>query len=348
MSQESRKQLGQFIVLAILLLVLGFCMWYFLFKPQHAGKGASTADRSAKTAPQADQPAAAQAAGTTEKGAPANGAAGAEQATTKAAGTEKDKEKLARAGAPFSMEMNPNQFEVFTLSPPKNPFVQQERWYADKLKDLPGYPELRDQGYFDSMDAYLPDLEKYFGSSDKWQEVKLTRQQTVPNYSIEGTSKEGDISTSVQITGAEEPPVDITWTPESGIPLSALRTPGWDKKLPAAAAGMEQPGAGGQAAAPAGGALAVPGAGQAAGGGGAAGAAGDTISVSGVNLKEGTSSAVMVYNGTPYLVSEGSVLPTHYQVLAIKADGVVLLELRDGSSQWIPLSVAGPADRQKR
>ena len=57
-----------------------------------------------------------------------------------------------------------------------------------------------------------------------------------------------------------------------------------------------------------------------------------------MNLKDGKSSALMLYNNMPYLVSDGSVLPTHYQVLAVKADGVVLIELRDGSSKWIPLT----------
>jgi hypothetical protein len=346
MSQESRKQIGQVVLLLILLGVLGFCMWYFLFKPQPASQSAGKAARPASAAQPAAQATTDQAGTAPAAGKPAYGTAGAEQAAATAAGKEP---KLTKAEAPFSLEMNPNQFEVFTLSPPKNPFVQQERWYAEQLKTMPGYPDLRDDGYFDSMEPYLPDLEKYFGSSDDWQQVQLTRQQAPPDFQITGTSKKGDITTNVNVTRTAEPPVDITWTPESGIPLSALRTPGWEKQLPAAA-NLEHPGAAPEAGAPGGGALSVPGSGgQAAGGGGTeAQPAGDTISVSGVNLKESTASAVMVYNGTPYLVSIGSVLPTHYQVLAIKADGVVLLELRDGSSQWIPLSVAGPPAKQKR
>ena len=343
MSQESRKQIGQVIVLLLLLGVLGFCMWYFVLKPQHAGKGTSKTAPPAAASQQAAQPAADQAGAAPAGKTAAAGGAGAQKTADAATGQGKD--KLTKTEAPISLEMNPNQFEVFTLSPPKNPFVQQESWYADKLKELPGYPELRDQGYFDSMEPYLPDLEKYFGNSDKWQEVTLSRQQKAPDYSIEGTSKKGDIATSVKVTASADPPVDITWTPESGIPLSDLRTPGWEKKLPAAASSLEKPGTGGAATAPAGEGLSVPGGGQAAGGS-AAQPAGDVITVSGVNLKEANGSAVLLYNGTPYLVSVGSVLPTHYQVLAIKEDGVVLLELRDGSSQWISLSLAGPPGKK--
>lgn len=331
MSQESRRQLVQIIALIVLLAALGFSVWYNFLKPQ------KKAEPEVVQRPPAAQPA--------DSAAPADGTAPPPkygttetQKAVEQTGADASKPAAPSENGTVQLDINPSQFKVYALSPPRNPFLREESWYSETLNELPGYPELRDNGYFESMDAVIPDVEKYFGDKD-WSSVSLTRQQTPPTYNIQGTSKDGSISTSIELNEPAEPPVSVRWDAESGIPLSALRTPGWQDRYGSAEAGAAEQGAadGSAAAASDGGGLGIPRADAAAAG------AGDVISLSGVNFRGPAASALIIYNGTPYLVAEGSVLPTHYQVLAIKPDGVVLLEMRSGDSEWVPLGLPAPA-----
>ena len=244
-------------------------------------------------------------------------------------------------------EVNPDLFRVYALQPPKNPFLMQESWFKDSLDQVPGYPELRDSQYFERMDPAFPDVATLFGPGKDWSSVTLERKDE-SQYSVTGKSEDGRITTKLEAEEAAPTDVKYRWTKESGLPLSALRDPEYVRQhsdelrsaAQAHAAAVEAEGSGG---------LPVPGGavGQAPGGATAPGGKGDVLACAGVNLKNGRSSALMYFNGAPYLVTLGSVIPTHYQVLEIKDDGVVMLELRDGSSTWVPLSGTPPPEARK-
>jgi hypothetical protein len=250
-------------------------------------------------------------------------------------------------------KVNADLFRVYALQPPKNPFVQKEEWYKEQLGKVPGYPDMRDDAYFDSMDPAFPDIEKTFGTDKTWDSITMKREAN-SKITMEGESKDGKYRTSLQLNEAVPGTIELGWTPESGVPLSKLDDAGYvrenmDKLSINGSAGSKDGGGlaipGGETPPPGG--LAIPGS-----GGDATSAAltggegkGDAIVCAGVNVKGEKTTALMYYNGAPYLVMAGSVLPTHYQVMEIKEDGVVLLELRDGSSKWIPLFSAGPAPK---
>jgi hypothetical protein len=336
------KNVGQIVILAVLVLVLGIStvhMWRVFNPPSKSAKAPATATAN---------PAAAQ-----DKGASTTAKAGAAaKAAPPAAGTAAGKDK---SKAEFAMlesgEVNGDLFRVYALQPPKNPFLQKEEWFKDELEKIPGYPELRDDNYFETMSPEFPDIAQAFGPDKKWREIMLKRENN-PNVKLGGVSKDGRITTTLELKEAVPPSYDLKWTADSGIPLSALEDPDYVRsnvdKLTTLA---------GTAKATDGGGLMVPGAGEDATGLEIPGessdattknlltgdAKGDALACVGVNLKGGKTTALMHYNGAPYLVSAGSVLPTHYQVVEIKEDGVVLLELRDGSSKWVPLQFVAPA-----
>ena len=328
MSDLQRKYVLQILVLLILLGGLAFSTWRMFknYNPTPPKSSKAPAARAAReaAAPKAD----------------VTGKAG-EQAPAQPAGEASEAEQPQ--GQPDS-----DLYRVYALQPPRNPFVQQEEWYKESLGKYPGYPWLRDSGYFDSMSPELPDLGRIFGADKSWESVSLTRE-TSDDASIEGTSKDGRIKTSIELKGETPPAVGYTWTKDSGVPLSALSHPGWEKEYAARLAGSsaEAGGMPSPAAAAAGGeeALGIPGIAGETASAMATGGAGDKLACVGVNLKDDRSSALMVFNGSPYLVTAGSVLPTHYQVMEIKKDGVVVIELRDGSSLWVPLSAPPPAEK---
>jgi hypothetical protein len=340
MMENRNKQVMQFVILAVLLGVLGFSGWrmYRLFSPQPraaappATASANAAKPGAPTpAPRAGQPAAPPAAG---------GKAPAAAATN-------PKLPMLPGG-----EVNGDLFRVYALQPPKNPFLKNEAWFKDTLESIPGYPEMRDEKYFDSMDPEFPDIEETFGPGRTWDSITMKREAAT-DYTLEGESEDGKYRTSIKLTEDAPDDVELAWTPASGVPITSLDDPNYVREN----MGKLSPGAAAAAAADGGG-LAVPGgdlpAGLAIPGSGSGGDAtsaaltgsegkGDAIVCTGVNVKGKKTTALMYYNGAPYLVMVGSVLPTHYQVMEIKEDGVVLLELRDGSSKWVPLQVVGPA-----
>jgi hypothetical protein len=226
-------------------------------------------------------------------------------------------------------QINPNLFKVYQVQPPKNPFMQEEEWYQEKIEQVPGYPELTEGDYFDSMDVYLPDISFIYDNPDDWRSVSVKRGQD-NKYSLTGTSKDGLIQT--QIALERDIPTDATygWEKGSDVPLSALQNPDWV---------MEQIRIGqNQALAPEEeegqvfdeNGLPLPG-GQTTSG------AGDSFACYGVSVKGANSSALMLYNGAPWIVTKGMVLPTHYQVMEINADGVVLVDLKTGFSIPVPL-----------
>jgi hypothetical protein len=349
--EERKKQLTQVITLVSLLGVLIALFMIVAMPVIRQSGGKKTKPKPAAGQQQAAQPAAA----TTAK--PATSATDMPKVMGKAgAGVQAAPGVENVGGVPTGL--NPNLFQVFDLAVPRNPFVQQEEWYADKLNEqVPGYPELRDSGYFNSMEPYLPDITGLFGNRD-WQQVQIQRTQKNA-YSVSGASADGTIETNIALTENVPTQSALSWTPDSGIPLASLSDPDYVAGLDLASTGGDLGGgnlAGGMAAAPGNGDLfQAPGGGTlpnvddflAAGGGnpdqlGPSGAllgVGDQLTCRGVNITRDKASALLDFNGAPFLVKTGDVLPTHYEVLDVKEDGVMIKELRDGSTMWLPLTL---------
>jgi len=245
------------------------------------------------------------------------------------------------------LHLNPNQFKVFTLNPPKNPFVQKEEWYSDALKKLPGYPQLKNQKYLDSPDLFLPDLPLV--KEHEWDQITADKVVNVEPTEISGMSKDGTISTHIQFVPKVPPEQHFAWSPATGIPVKALESPNWKKKYGNALSGP-LPVAKKNNDKLLGDALGVPdgnGGDRKAsdmldGDNGAGG--GDSLYCVGVSVHGKQASALIRHNGVTRIVREGSMLPTHYQVLAVKDNGVLVVDLRDGSSNWLPLRAA-PAEQ---
>lgn len=347
MKTAASKNVGQILILVVLVVVLGFStmrMWRVFNPPPRTTQTPAAA--TARPSPAPGQPAA--------TGAPA-GPAGTAPAP---AGNAQAQPKTAPGTFPMlaTGEVNSDLFRVYALTPPKNPFMQKEEWFKDELEKIPGYPELRDNDYFETMSPAFPDIAQAFGPDKQWKEIMLKREMA-SGVKIDGISKDGKITTTLQLDEQVQPGYDLTWTADSGIPLSALEDPEFvranaDKLTgqpgtakPEDGAGMMVPGTTEDATG-----LNIPGASGETSDATTQGlitgeAKGDALACVGVNFKGGKATALIRYNGVPYLVSAGSVLPTHYQVVEIKEDGVVLLELRDGSSQWVPLQYA-PAEKK--
>lgn len=225
---------------------------------------------------------------------------------------------------------NPNLFKVYQVKPQKNPFVQDKDWYTDKLDEIPGYPELADSDYFDSMDPYLPDIGFIFDDPNEWGSVSVRRGRE-NKYTISGTSKDGLINTQINLE--KDIPTDQTyaWKKGSKVPLSAMKNPDWVKEQvrKGIMQSLPEENAENQSLFDENG-LPIPGMET-------TGAAGDTFTCYGVSAKGTKSSALILYNGAPRIVTEGMVLPTHYQVLQINADGVVLVDVKTGESTFVPL-----------
>lgn len=327
MNIERRKQTIQVVVLIVLLVGLGFSMWHMLrtvqgTKPAHTQQvpppPSSPTDRlSAATAAPPAQPAAVQ------PGQPA-GQAGAEP-----------------VAVPEKIEMNPNLFRVYRLSPAKNPFKQEERWYKDQLAQVPGYPELRDSKFLETMSPVVPDLGDLLSDDESWQEVKLTKSEPDKQYSITGSSEDDSISTQLTYMGPPGRKVELDWHPGSGVPLSALSDPSVAEnfamqggQMPAAMPPSEdlfqQPGGEG---------LKIPGIDEVITGGVVPG---DQIYCHGISVQDGHAYALVSFNGTTRLVQQGDSLPPRYKVQAITGDGAVLLNLRTEETQWLPVRAPVP------
>jgi hypothetical protein len=248
------------------------------------------------------------------------------------------------------LRLNPNQFKVYALNPPKNPFVQEPEWYQDKLEQVPGYPQLKNSDYFESNEAYLPNIPLIH--EEQWEEIVVDRTVTTDPYEISGASADGSVMTRVQLKPKGEESERLAWNPATGVPLKALFSPDWkdaygDKlsgELPVAQT-EEAPSSGFVADA-----LGVPGApgdrsaSELLDGSNGAGT-GSTAYCVGISHHGKEATAMIRYNGKTRIVREGSVLPTRFQVLSIKEDGVVLIDLSDGSSQWLPLGAAPAANK---
>ena len=78
----------------------------------------------------------------------------------------------------MSIEANPNSFTVYALNPPKNPFVQEERWYKDVLKNrCQAIRRLRDKKYFETDEPYIPNPDSLFANPRRSKKRHWTRNQ---------------------------------------------------------------------------------------------------------------------------------------------------------------------------
>lgn len=264
----------------------------------------------------------------------------------------KSGEPISKAGMELSqadLHLNPNQFKVYSLNPPKNPFVQTEDMYQDELKKIPGYPQLKSTDYLNETDAYLPNLPLI--SEHDWDSIQVSRQVHVDPYQIMGTSEDGTVTTNIRLTPKSPPSSQIVWSPATGVPVKELMQRGVAKRYADELSGEDKIV---QASKDEGGfvadALGVPGVGGARSSGEALdgdGGEGDSLFAVGVSHHGKEATALVRHNGKTRIVREGSVLPTHYQVLTIKENGVVVIDLRDGSSKWLPLGAAPAEDPKK-
>lgn len=309
MGTSNRKQLVQMIILGV--LVLAMVLTTVNLMRQLKGPGPRTPQ---KTAPKVEAK---------------------YPSSTNMKAAESTSSKEAQEAVASEVRLNPNQFKVFSLSPPKSPFVQEEQWYADTIKEqVPGYPELKSSRYFDDSKLYLPKLDMILDPSRQWQQVTIDRRIKAPEMELRGTSGDGNVDTTLKLVEQGEDNAKVTWTPESGVPLSELTVPGWEKRYPQLLEGAEAP-------KPAG----IPSDEDLFGGsteglslpGGAGKAEEPQIVCTGVSSKNGKASALLTINGRSFIAKQGGMLGPRLQVLEIKKDGAVLVDSRDGSSIWVPL-----------
>lgn len=321
MNPERRKQSFQVIVLIILLIGLGFSMWHMLrtvqgsAPPQQVEQVPSPATAGERLSEVAATP------------PPAAGAAGAAAAPAEA---------VQPLDATGELEMNPNLFRVYRIAPPKNPFKREEAWYTEKLEEIPGYPELRDTGFLETMSPVVPNMDELLPEDEAWREVTLTKTEQDRQYSISGYSEDETIATELTFMGPEGRSIEVAWHPGMGVPVTALSDPSVaqnfvveDGHIPAAMPPdsdlFAEPGEG----------LQIPGIDELLTGGVVPG---DQLACHGVSGLEERATALVSFNGTTRLVTVGDSLPPRYQVQAITADGVVLLNLRSEDTYWLPIS----------
>ena len=312
---EKRKQIGQVVILVVLLAVLGVSMTVMLqtVNRSRSGAPATTAQPAATAAPAAQ----------TTGMAATESSAGAGQPAAAGDATVAD-------GVP--VEFNPNVFKVFSLNPPKNPFLQEERWYTEELTaGLPGYPEMRDSGFFETLEPGVPGLESLLEEDESWRQISIEKIEADREYSVSGTSEDGQIKTRMTYTGRPGRRVDIEWDHRSGVPVSALADMDWQDALPQTV--PEDLGENGDLFNAPDGGLTVPGMDGLFSDGGT----GQLLLCQGVSGEGSQASALVIYNETPRIVQAGDSLPPRYIVDTITEDGVILLDLKDNETTWLPI-----------
>ncbi len=319
MNEGNKKSAVQAAFLVVLMLVLGFAVFKMIGSMQPPKKKSRKATTSASNRPSStNMPRVPGSAGDT--GGPG---AGVEIQET-------------------DLHLNLNQFKVYALNPPKNPFVQNAEWYKDKLEQVPGYPELKGSDYFEQEQAYLPNIPLIY--QEPWDQIVVEKTILNEPYEIAGTSSDGKITTRVQLRPQPNEPEKLAWSRATGVPVKALLTHGWKERygdlltgeLPAVredgtdsgfmADTLGVPGAAGSDRSAS---DLLAGAGQ-----------GDALYCVGISQHGKQATALVRHNGKTRIVREGSVIPTHFQVLSVKEDGVVVIDLRDGTSTWLPLGAA--------
>src|SRR5688572_27570927 len=138
MNEQARKTMMQVVFLVVLMALLAFMVIRMLGAMQ---KSSGRSSKAAAARSKQDRP-----TSTNMPVVPRSG--------------EKPSEATQLVAS--DLHINPDQFRVFALNPPRNPFVQKEEWYNDQLQQIPGYPQLKESDYFEQEEAYLPNVPELF------------------------------------------------------------------------------------------------------------------------------------------------------------------------------------------
>lgn len=229
-------------------------------------------------------------------------------------------------------KLNPNMWRVYSINPPANPFVEEESWYAATFRQsLPGYPMLKDSGFFDKPGEVLPDLNALFGNDIDFDYAELTRNFDDQTYSLDGTSADGRMRTTLTATEQAPANIEVKYDGDGNIMASEI------------------PGAGGAVS----GDSALP---PSNGGffgdtplpplsGGAANAGGGGMAVHGVSIHSGRSSALVMFNGTSRIVSVGDDLSAQFAVSKITSGGIEVKNTETGETKFLEIKAASSDDK---
>jgi len=304
---EKRKQVLQIIVLVVLLGGLAMSITFML---KTVGGSPSTAPAPATTA---------------AAPAPAGGAA----QPAAQPGTPEAETAVIASGQP--PEFNPNVFRIYDLDPPKNPFVQEERWYTEELEEsLPGYPELRDNNFFEEMGTNVPEMTELLGEDESWRSITMSKTEADQEFNIDSESADGMIKTRMTYYGEPGRQIDLNWDRSSGVPVSELADGSW-AGMPDTVPG-DMPNGDDLFNMPGGG-LTVPGMGDVFNGS----SYGQVLVCQGVSGQGSEASALVLFNDLPRIVQAGDSLPPQYVVDAVTANGVALRDIRDNETVWLPI-----------
>jgi hypothetical protein len=317
MDEAKKKQLQQVAVLIVLLIVLGVASMYMMGRnAASSGGGAATADAASKPS----------------------------TAMAEAGITDTDRQNMGGStsvpggAATNAMKLNPNMWRVYALAPPRNPFVEEESWYAGTFKELlPGYPQLRDSGFFEKRGEVLPDINRLFPNM-KFEYIDLNRSFKEINRTLNGESKDGKMLTS--LTLSEERPDDIQMTFDgSGNPVRK-------EEIQRAGRGGSVDGEGGPGGLPplgdgsgffGDGSMPVM---QPQGGG--------AMAVHGISIHSGKATALVRSGESTRLVEVGDALSANYSVTKITGSGIEVKDTRTGEKKFIEIAEPGKEDNSAR
>lgn len=300
MDEAKKKQLGQIGLLVVLLLVLVGGVIFMQQKMQGGSAGG---------------------------GGAAPGAVSKTEATdmSKTGVTVQDQQGASSVPAPgttSASKLNPNMWRVYSLTPPKNPFVQQESWYADTFRKLlPGYPEIG--SYFEKPGDVLPNMNRLFGDKINFDKFELARNFKDKNYSLTGTDADGSMTTTLK--AHEVKPADVSIVFDRHGNKVERNANGGEFDLTDQANGTNK--------------LPLPGGGMTGGSDGMTPGMGEgeALGCTGISIHGGHASALMQYNGSSYIVQEGGGLPPRFSNAHITDKGVQLKDTSTGKTRFIEL-----------
>jgi hypothetical protein len=307
MDEAKKKQLGQIGIL-IALIVVGVIVT-IVMRPKPPATGGATASAASKPATEMDK-------------------AGITPDMQRSAGST----SVPAAGGAGVQKLNPNMWKVYAITPPKNPFVQQESWYADTFKRLlPGYPELKNSGFFDKPTEVMPDVNRIFGKDLKFKYIDLNRDFKEINHTLTGLSADGKMSTT--LTASEDAPDGVHLTfDQSGNVIDKNTIQGqkrggsvggddvplgeFDGQLPLPDGLMTQ------------------------------GAQGTGMAVHGVSINSGRASALVMLNGSSRIVAVGDALTAKFAVSKITGSGIEVKDTETGEKKFIEIKAPDAGDKE--
>jgi hypothetical protein len=304
MDEAKRKQFGQIAILVVLLVGLGVAVVMMVSKQGGKSKGGATKAAASKTA----------ATDMAQTGVAAANGGGASSVPSPSTSN--------------ASKLNPNMWRVYALSPPRNPFVQEESWYASTFKKmLPGYPELKD--WLNKPGDVLPDIHKLFGDKVDFDKIELSRTFSDQTYTVQGASEDGKMQTS--LTAHVKQPENISQDFDAQGNKIA-------KFIPGAGA----PGAGDV---PLGRTPRLPGGSDDGGLPPNAQGSGEALGCTGISFHNGHASALMTFNGASYIVNEGGSIPPQYTSAHIVDNGVQLKDSKTGKTKFVELKAPSKDDK---